>query len=136
VSKYQPFGDTNHRTAHTIVHAFLRDNGYPELAPDNDLELADILAKDRDPYRGLETQVRELTELFKRRMKEAGMERLVITPDTDTTEESPRRTNDATDENGTEARPSDEIEERQDPGHTRQDFLRDLDQATQRTEQP
>ena len=60
-----------------MAHKFLRDNGYVGLIIEDDLDLADILAKDRDPYRGINTQVTELTDLFQRRVE---MERLVKGP--------------------------------------------------------
>ena len=68
LSMYQPFRDTNHRTAHAVAHSFLAVNGFKELVPDDDLELTEILAKDRDPYRSIEDQVDELTGLFRRRL--------------------------------------------------------------------
>lgn len=44
-------------------------NGFAWLAPPNDTELEDILKKDRDPWRTLQEQIEELTELFRARMQ-------------------------------------------------------------------
>ena len=70
ISKYQPFRETNHRTAHAAAHRFLTINGFKELAPDDDLELSAILEQDRDPYRRLDDQIDEVTALFRKRIRE------------------------------------------------------------------
>jgi len=70
LSKHQPFRDTNHRTAFVIGRLVLQRNRYGFLVRDEDAEFAAILSKDRDPYRSLEAQVEELTELFDRRIEE------------------------------------------------------------------
>jgi hypothetical protein len=70
ISKYQPFRDANHRTAHAIAHGVLKFNGFSVLAPDNDVELEGILVMDRNPDRSLTAQVEALEGLFRRRFEE------------------------------------------------------------------
>jgi prophage maintenance system killer protein len=127
ISKHQPFMDTNHRTAHTVAHTFLRDGGYEDLAPENDLDLAAILERDRDPYLGVETQIEAIKELFERRLKESGMERLVLDEDTDTAGTAPQRSTTPQEQ----PRPAPDVVQRQDPSHTRAEFLADLNRATE-----
>jgi hypothetical protein len=74
LSKYQPFRETNHRTAFVVARYVLDENGRPGLIPENDVELGDILAQDRDPNRSLATQVKEIRALLQERLGEQTLE--------------------------------------------------------------
>lgn len=68
ISKYQPFREANHRTAHTLAATFLAANGFGWLSPPDDKELERLLEKDaKDPLWPLSTVVAEVTRLYANR---------------------------------------------------------------------